>query len=322
VIPPTIEWRGDRIALVDQRRLPGELVILEVTDLDGLCEAIATLAVRGAPALGVAGAMGVALAHVRGEPTREAAAKVVATRPTAVNLAWGVERALAATDPVAEALAIAADDVERCHAMGRHGAALLPDGANVMTHCNTGSLACVEWGTALGVVRTAHTEGRRVHVWVDETRPLLQGARLTAWECGRLGIPHTLVPDVRAASLMAEGRVDCVLLGADRIAANGDVANKIGTYGLAVLAAHHGVPFYVAAPRSTYDASTPDGSGIHIEQRRAEEVAVIGGVRVAPDGVAVDNAAFDVTPAALVSAYISEEGVTPGARGLASDQPR
>jgi methylthioribose-1-phosphate isomerase len=266
--------------------------------------------------------MGVALAHVRGEPTRDAAAKVVATRPTAVNLAWGVERALAAIDPVAEALAIAADDVARCRAMGHHGAALLPEGANVMTHCNTGSLACVEWGTALGVVRTAHVEGRRVHVWVGETRPLLQGARLTAWECTRLGIPHTLVPDVRAASLMAEGRVDCVLLGADRIAANGDVANKIGTYGLAVLAAHHGLPFYVAAPRSTHDLSTPDGSGIRIEQRRAEEVAVIGGVRVAPEGVAVDNAAFDVTPAALVSAYISEEGVSAGARGLAPAAPR
>ncbi len=193
-------------------------------------------------------------------------------------------------------------------------AALLRDGMEVLTHCNTGSLACVEWGTALGVVRTAHVDGRRLHVWVDETRPLLQGARLTAWECEQLGIAHTLVPDVRAASLMAAGRVDCVLLGADRIAANGDFANKVGTYGLAVLAAHHHIPFYVAAPRSTWDPATPTGADIPIEQRGAEEVTAFGGRRVAPEGVAVDNAAFDVTPAALVSAYISELGIEPGGR--------
>jgi methylthioribose-1-phosphate isomerase len=314
VIPPTIEWRVDRIALIDQRRLPAALEILEVRDVDHLCECIATLAVRGAPALGAAGAMGVALAAVRGESLSTAAAQVVGTRPTAANLAWGARRALAAADPVVEAVAVAADDVARCRAMGRHGATLLVDGTNVLTHCNTGSLAAVEFGTALGVVRTAHEAGRRVHVWVDETRPLLQGARLTAWECAQLGIPHTLVPDVRAASLFAEGRVDLVVLGADRIAANGDVANKIGTYGLAVLAAHHGVPFYVVAPRSTFDAGTPDGRAIVIEQRPAEEVTSFGGVRVAPEGVAVDNAAFDVTPHELVTGYITEDGIEAGGR--------
>lgn len=314
MIPPTIEWRGDRIGLVDQRRLPRRLEVLEVARVEDLCECIATLAVRGAPALGAAGAMGVALAHVRGEPLAEAAEQIVATRPTAVNLAWGVHRAVAAADPVAEAVAVAADDVARCRAMGRHGAALVPEDAQVLTHCNTGSLATVEWGTALGVVRTVHESGRRVHVWVDETRPLLQGARLTAWECAQLGIPHTLVPDVRAASLFAEGRVDLVMLGADRIAANGDVANKVGTYGLAVLAAHHGVPFYVVAPRSTFDPATASGRDIVIEQRAASEVTTFAGINVAPAGVAVDNAAFDVTPHELVTAYVSEDGVEPGGR--------
>jgi S-methyl-5-thioribose-1-phosphate isomerase len=314
VIPPTIEWRGDHIALIDQRVLPNELVIVSAATVDELCGYIATLAVRGAPALGAAGAMGVALAHVRGEPLAAAAAQLVATRPTAANLAWGARRALSAADPIAEALAVAADDVARCRAIGRHGAALLADGARVLTHCNTGSLACVEWGTALGVVRAAHEAGTRVHLWVDETRPLLQGARLTAWECTQLGIPHTLVPDVRAASLMAEGRVDRVLLGADRIAANGDVANKVGTYSLAVLAAHHGIPFHVVAPRSTFDADTPTGREIVIEQRGPEEVTSFGGARVAPEGVVVDNAAFDVTPAALISSYITEDGIEPGAR--------
>jgi methylthioribose-1-phosphate isomerase len=314
VIPPTIEWRGDRIALIDQRRLPARLEVVEVSDVDSLCECIATLAIRGAPALGAAGAMGVALAHVRGAPLQAAADQLIATRPTAVNLAWGARRALGAHDPVAEALAVAADDVARCRAMGRHGATLVPDGAQVLTHCNTGSLATVEWGTALGVVRGVHEEGRRVHVWVDETRPLLQGARLTAWECTQLGIPHTLVPDVRAASLFAEGRVDLVMLGADRIAANGDVANKVGTYGLAVLAAHHGIPFYVVAPKSTFDPDTPSGQAIVIEQRPAAEVTTIGGTSIAPEGVAVDNAAFDVTPHELVTAYVSEDGVEPGGR--------
>jgi methylthioribose-1-phosphate isomerase len=283
--------------------------VVEATTVEELCLLIATLAVRGAPALGAAGAMGVALAQVRGEDRAVAAKALIATRPTAVNLAWGARRAVAADDPVAEAQAIAADDVERCRAIGRHGVELVPEDARVLTHCNAGGLACVGYGTAVGVIRAAHEAGRRPRVWVDETRPVLQGARLTAWELGRLGIDHTLVVDAVAGSLMADGLVDLVVVGADRIAANGDVANKIGTYPLAVLARHHNVPFYVAAPRSTFDADCPDGAGIQVELRDADEVAELGGRRVAPEGVAVENRAFDVTPAALVTAYITEDGI-------------
>ena len=308
-LPPTIEWLDGVVRLIDQRRLPGELVLLECRTVDELCEAIRTLAVRGAPALGAAGAMGIALDAARGEPLEAAAERLRATRPTAVNLAWGVGRALAALDPAAEAIRIAEEDVARNRRLGAHGAELLPVGARVLTHCNAGSLACVGYGTALGVIRAAHETGRRPSVWVDETRPVLQGARLTAWELQRLGIPCTLVADAMAASLMASGDVDAVLVGADRIAANGDVANKIGTYGLAVLARHHGVPFYVAAPVSTLDPDCPDGGAIPVERRRAEEVVSLGGVAVAPEGVAVENRAFDVTPAELVTAYVTEEGV-------------
>jgi methylthioribose-1-phosphate isomerase len=308
-IPPTIEWAGDRVRLIDQRLLPGRLEVVEAETVDRLCELIRTLAVRGAPALGAAGAMGVALAHVRGEDVDAAGEALVATRPTAVNLAWGVRRARAADDPVSEALAIAADDVARCRAIGRHGAALVPEDGRVLTHCNAGGLACVGYGTAVGVIRGAHEDGRRPRVWVDETRPVLQGARLTAWELDRLGIEHTLVVDAVAGSLMADGQVDLVVVGADRIAANGDVANKIGTYPLAVLAHHHGVPFYVAAPRSTFDPDTPDGAAIQVELRDADEVAVVAGTRVAPFGVVVENRAFDVTPAALVTGYVMEDGV-------------
>lgn len=309
-IPPTIEWAGDRVRLIDQRLLPGRLELVEARTVDELGALIRDLAVRGAPALGAAGAMGVALAQVRGEDRAAAAEALIATRPTAVNLAWGARRALRADDPVAEALAIAADDVERCRAIGRHGAGLVPQDGRVLTHCNAGGLACVGYGTAIGVIRGAHEAGRNPRVWVDETRPVLQGARLTAWELGRLGIEHTLVVDAVAGSLMAEGVVDLVVVGADRIAANGDVANKIGTYPLAVLARHHGVPFYVAAPRSTFDPDCPDGAAIRIERRDADEVAVIAGSRVAPDDVVVENRAFDVTPADLVTAYVTEDGVT------------
>ena len=308
-IPPTIEWRDGAVRMIDQRRLPGELVFVEARTVEELCEAIRTLAVRGAPALGVAGAMGVALASVTGVPVEEAARAVVATRPTAVNLAWGVERALAAADPVAAAQELARDDVRRNRRIGAHGAALLPEGGRVMTHCNAGALACAGYGTALGVIRAAAEAGRRPTVWVGETRPVLQGARLTAWELDRLGIPATLVADVMAGSLMAAGEVDCVVVGADRIAANGDVANKVGTYGLAVLARHHGVPFYVAAPLSTVDPACPTGAGIPVERRGGEEVTVVGGHRIAPPGVAVDNRAFDVTPADLVTAIIPERGL-------------
>ena len=302
-IPPTIEWAGEHIRLIDQRLLPGELVMVEASTVDELCEYIRTLAVRGAPALGAAGAMGVALAHVRGDDTSKAGDALIATRPTAVNLAWGVQRALAADDPVAEAVRIADDDVRLNRAIGANGAPLLDQGARVLTHCNTGSLACVGYGTALGVVRAAHEQGRAPTVWVDETRPLRQGARLTAWELAQLGIPCTVIADSMAASLMRGGEVDLVLVGADRIAANGDVANKVGTYALAVAAHHHDIPFYVAAPRSTFDDACPTGDDIPIERRDPAELGEV------PDGVDVDNRAFDITPAALVTAYVTDEGV-------------
>ena len=308
-IPPTIEWRDGAVRMIDQRLLPERLVLLEVATVDELCAAIRDLAVRGAPALGVAGAMGVALAAVTGVPLEEAAAQILATRPTAVNLAWGVRRALAAADPVAEARRLAADDVTRNRRLGGHGAGLVPEGGRVYTHCNAGALACAGYGTAVGVVRAAAEQGRRPVVWVGETRPVLQGARLTAWELDRLGVPATLVADVMAGSLMAGGEVDCVIVGADRIAANGDVANKVGTYGLAVLARHHGVPFYVAAPVSTVDLACPSGADIPIEHRSGEEVAVLAGHRIAPEGMAVENRAFDVTPAELVSAIVTDDGV-------------
>jgi methylthioribose-1-phosphate isomerase len=226
-----------------------------------------------------------------------------------VNLAWGVGLALASADPVAEAERLAADDVARNRRLGAFGAPLVPDGGRVLTHCNAGALACVGYGTALGMIRAAHELGRHPSVWVDETRPVLQGARLTAWELDRLGIPATLVADVMAGSLMAGGEVDCVVVGADRIAANGDVANKVGTYSLAVLAQHHHVPFYVAAPVSTVDLACPDGSAIPVERRSGDEVTEIGGIRVAPAGMAVENRAFDVTPAVLVTAIVTDEGV-------------
>jgi methylthioribose-1-phosphate isomerase len=308
-IPPTIEWGGDAIRLIDQRRLPDELVVLEIRTVEELCEAIGTMAIRGAPALGVAGAMGVALAHVQGRSTDEAADRLQATRPTAVNLAWGIARALAADDPVAEARWLAADDVARNRRIGANGLPLLADGARILTHCNAGGLACVGYGTAVGMIRAAHDAGRHPRVWADETRPVLQGARLTAWELARLGIPVTVVADVMAGSLMAGGELDCVIVGADRVAANGDVANKVGTYGLAVLAAHHGLPFYVAAPISTVDLECPSGAAIPIEQRSPDEVALIGGQRVVPSDVAIDNRAFDVTPAALITAIVTEVGV-------------
>jgi methylthioribose-1-phosphate isomerase len=308
-IPPTIEWRQGRIVMIDQRRLPGSLELLSIASVDELCAAICSLAIRGAPALGVAGAMGIALAAATGVNLEDAACQLLATRPTAVNLAWGVHRALAADDPLVEAQRLATEDVDRNRSIGAHGADLLPVSARVYTHCNAGGLACVGYGTAIGVIRAAHEQGRTPSAWVGETRPVLQGARLTAWELTRLGIPATLVADVMAGSLMAGGEVDCIVVGADRVAANGDVANKIGTYGLAVLAHHHGVPFYVAAPTSTIDFSCPDGGAIPIERRGADEVTSVSGRRIAPEGMAVENRAFDVTPAALVTALVTENGV-------------
>ncbi|MGH9062797.1 MAG: S-methyl-5-thioribose-1-phosphate isomerase [Acidimicrobiales bacterium] len=308
-LPATVAWNDGAVRLVDQRRLPGELAFVDAATVDQLCAAIRDLVVRGAPALGVAGAMGIALAAATHEDVDAAARRLLATRPTAVNLRRGVEQAVASADPLAEARRLHAEDVDRNRRLGRWGASLLAEGARVLTHCNAGSLACAGYGTALGVVRAAHEAGRRPSVWVGETRPVLQGSRLTAWELVRLGIPATVVVDGAAGSLMAAGRVDCVVVGADRVAANGDVANKIGTYSLAVLAHHHGIPFLVAAPVATLDPACPTGAAVPIEERGEEEVAVLAGHRVVPDGTAVHNPAFDVTPAGLVTAIVTEEGV-------------
>jgi methylthioribose-1-phosphate isomerase len=317
-IPPTIEWRRGRVRLLDQRALPQRVQFLDCTTVKELVDAIRSLAVRGAPALGAAGAYGVALAAATvatASGVRAAATRVARARPTAVNLAWGVERGLAAfaaggaAAALAEARAIAAADVAANRALGGFGAPLLGDGARVLTHCNTGSLATVGYGTALGVIRAAAESGTALHVWVDETRPLLQGARLTAWELDRLGIPYTVVADVMAGSLLATGDVDAVIVGADRIAANGDVANKIGTYSLAVLAHHHRVPFYVAAPTTTVDLRTPDGDAIAIEERDADEVLHFASVRTTPRRARAANRAFDVTPSSLVTAIVTERGV-------------
>jgi methylthioribose-1-phosphate isomerase len=328
-IPPTVAWVDGRVRLIDQRELPGRLRFLECASVEDVCRAISSLAVRGAPALGATGAFGVALGVRRrgGEAAAlaaaaEAAERIVATRPTAVNLAWGVRRTLTAAQRAVgsgaaavrraaldEAQRVAAEDVEVNRALGRHGAALVPDGGRVLTHCNAGALACVGYGTALGVIRAAAEAGKAPRVWVDETRPVLQGSRLTAWELDRLGIEATLVADVMAGSLMAAGEVDLVVVGADRVARNGDVANKIGTYALAVLAAHHGVPFYVAAPTSTVDLATPTGAAIPVEERSPDEVRRVGGASLAPEGFSALNRAFDVTPAALVTAIVTELGV-------------
>jgi methylthioribose-1-phosphate isomerase len=332
-IPRTVEWRDGAVRLIDQRELPRQLRFLDCLTVDKVCEAITSLAVRGAPALGATGGYGVALAcATAGGPgvpeatllrvAAEAADRLIATRPTAVNLAWGVRRVLAAAESAAgggaeavgraaleEAERLADQDVADNRALGRHGAALVPDGAQVLTHCNAGALACVGYGTALGVIRAAAEAGKNPRVWVDETRPVLQGARLTAWELDRLGITATLVADVMAGSLMASGDVDLVVVGADRVAANGDVANKIGTYSLAVLAAHHGIPFYVAAPTATIDLATVTGAAIPVEERSPDEVHQIGRFRLSPPGMAALNRAFDVTPAALVTAIVTELGV-------------
>ena len=295
-----IRLEADRVVLLDQRRLPHEEVELECRSAAEVAEAIRTLAVRGAPAIGVAAAYGYALAVARGEDAGEAAAVLAASRPTAVNLTWALSEVRAAADPAERAREIHRDEVERCRQMARHASGLLDPGTRALTHCNTGGLATGGYGTALGALRAAREQGRLEHVWVDETRPLLQGARLTAWELGALGIPYAVIVDAAAGGLMAAGEVDCVLVGADRIAANGDTANKVGTYPLAVLAAHHGLPFYVVAPTSTIDPDTPAGDAIVIEQRAATEVT---------ERFPARNPAFDVTPAGLITAIVTEAGV-------------
>jgi methylthioribose-1-phosphate isomerase len=327
---PTVRWDDESVVMIDQRRLPGEEVFLRCRTVPEVAAAIRDMAIRGAPAIGVTAAYGLALA-VRGsaaegralaEEFARACQDLAATRPTAVNLFWAIERMRrrfereAGRGPAAlrdallsEALAIQEEDLAACRRMGDLGAALLPEKARILTHCNAGALATAGYGTALGVIRSAAREGKVRNVFADETRPYLQGARLTAWELTRDGIPTTLIADNMAGHLMARGEVDAVIVGADRIAANGDVANKIGTYTVAVLAREHGLPFYVAAPVSTIDLGTPSGDGIPIEERPADEVTHHAGRRLAPEGVAVRNPAFDVTPHRYVTAIVCERGV-------------
>jgi methylthioribose-1-phosphate isomerase len=328
----TLRWTGDRLELIDQRALPQRVEYVDCRNAAVVAAAIRDMIVRGAPAIGCAAAYGIALESAR--PTfaslgefhaalQAAFAELAASRPTAVNLFWALERmrgvydAARAEPPerisarlVAEAVAIHREDVAVNQAIGRHGAALVPEGARIMTHCNAGALATAGHGTALGVVRSARDLGKKISVIANETRPFLQGARLTAWEMVQEEIPVTLITDSMAGHLMQRGQVDLIVVGADRVAANGDVANKIGTYTLAVLAARHGLPFYVAAPLSTIDRKISDGAAIPIEERAAAEVTGFRGERWAPDGVAVVNPAFDVTPAALVTGLVTERGVT------------
>jgi methylthioribose-1-phosphate isomerase len=317
---------GPAVVLLDQTRLPADEEYLTCRDVATLDAAIRRLVVRGAPLLGLAGAYGVALAAYRGDDVAAAADVLGRSRPTAVNLGWGVARALAAYQAerstgsgdakraaaaaLAQARAIEAEDAAASAAIATHGLNLVGDGCRILTHCNTGALVSAGEGTAFAIILAAHRAGRVARLWVDETRPLLQGARLTAYEAGRAGIPHAVLADSAAASLMAAGKVDLVLTGADRIAADGSVANKVGTYGLAVLAHHHGVPFVVAAPVSTIDFAAAGADDIKVEQRPDDEVTSFAGTPVAPPGSAAHNPAFDVTQAALVTALVTENGIT------------
>ncbi|MCA9148961.1 MAG: S-methyl-5-thioribose-1-phosphate isomerase [Planctomycetales bacterium] len=333
-VPLSVSWEGQEdgfLRLLDQTQLPLNETYRDCRTVDDVWEAIRSLQVRGAPAIGIAAAYGICLgaaaaplaAETRQTELQAIADRLATSRPTAVNLFWALDRQLdcaramsesaspaqVRTTLLAEARRIHADDRESCHAIGRHGATLLADGSGVLTHCNAGGLATAEYGTALAVIYAAHEAGKQLHVYADETRPLLQGARLTAWELQRHGVPTTLICDSMAAHVMKEGRVQAVVVGADRIAANGDAANKIGTYGLALLAHAHQIPFYVAAPCSTFDLSLPTGDGIPIEQRGAAEVAEFFGSRTAPPGIHVYNPAFDVTPARYIRAIITERGL-------------
>jgi methylthioribose-1-phosphate isomerase len=331
---PTLEWTPEGVRFLDQTRLPLEETYVLATSYQEVADVITTMVVRGAPAIGVSAAMGVALG-VNKSPAatiedlsrdvRRMCQVLAATRPTAVNLFWAIRRMETLFESLkgkpgitldeiratltAEALKMYDEDIAACRAMGAHGASLLPASGGVLTHCNAGALATCGYGTALGVIRSAVEQGSQIRVFADETRPFLQGARLTAWELMHDGIPTTVLCDNMAASLMRRGKLQAVIVGADRIAANGDVANKIGTYGVAILAREHGIPFYVAAPWSTIDLDTATGDDITIEERAAKEVTHHAGKQLTPDGVGVENPAFDVTPAKYVTAIITERGV-------------
>ena len=327
----TLEWTKSGVVFIDQTKLPTEEVYVTCTTYQQVADAIRNMVVRGAPAIGVAAAMGIALGVKNSTAENGADLKkdfdqicetIRQTRPTAVNLFWAIRRMTAKFEslrirPIAqiqqalieESQRMHAEDIAANQAMGRHGATLMPSSGGVLTHCNAGALATAGYGTALGVIRAAVEAGKKIHVYADETRPFLQGSRLTAWELMKDGIPTTVISDNMAGAMMAQGKIGAIVVGADRIAANGDVANKIGTYTVAVLAKEHGIPFYVAAPISTVDLATPDGSKIPIEQRDAKEVTHIGGKQMVPDGVEVENPAFDVTPAKYVAAIITERGI-------------
>jgi methylthioribose-1-phosphate isomerase len=330
---PTIDWQDDAIVMVDQRKLPGQELYLRCRTAQEVARAIRTMVIRGAPAIGVAAAMGIALGMRKStaKGTRQFAVDfqktcdmMASTRPTAVNLFWAIDRMKAvfadaaqagqSADEIAarlekEARTIHDEDVAACRAMGGHGAAVVPDGARVLTHCNAGALATAGYGSALGVIRAAVEQGKRIAVIADETRPFLQGARLTAWELVREGINTTVITESMAGPLMRAGEIDMVVVGADRIAANGDTANKIGTYTVAVLAHEHKVPFYVAAPLSTIDLATPDGDRIPIEERDQREVSHLGAARLTPEGAHIRNPAFDITPSRYITGIITERGI-------------
>jgi methylthioribose-1-phosphate isomerase len=330
---PTIAREGDVVVMIDQRKLPAQEVYVRCKSASDVARAIKTMVIRGAPAIGVAAAMGLALGMRKSSATgtqkfaaefQKSCDLMAATRPTAVNLFWAIERmkrcfaeAAQAGESVdqikdrleREAQLIHDEDVDSCRAMGAHGAEVVPADARVLTHCNAGALATAGYGTALGVIRGAVEQGKRVAVFADETRPFLQGARLTAWELVRDGIPTTVITDNMTAALMRKVPIDLVVVGADRIAANGDTANKIGTYGVAVLAREHKVPFYVAAPLSTIDLNTPDGDHIPIEERNAREVSHVGSSQLAPEGASIWNPAFDVTPHQYIAGIITERGI-------------
>jgi methylthioribose-1-phosphate isomerase len=327
----TLEWTDQGVRFLDQTKLPTEETYVSCTTYREVADVIRNMVVRGAPAIGVAAGMGVALGVKNS--TAESAADlkrdldqicdvIGKTRPTAVNLFWAIRRMQAKFEtlrehPVAqikqsiveEAIRMHAEDIAINQAMGKHGAALMPASGSVLTHCNAGALATAGYGTALGVIRAAVEAGKKIHVYADETRPFLQGSRLTAWELMKHGIPTTVISDNMSGAMMRQGKIGAVIVGADRIAANGDVANKIGTYTVAVLAKEHGIPFYVAAPISTVDLETPDGSKIPIEQRNPAEVTTIAGKRMTPEGVQIENPAFDVTPAKYVTAIVTERGI-------------